>query len=60
MKQGDVILLVEDNIPRCNWPLGVINEVYPSSDGHIRKIQVRTVTSVLNRPVTKVVRLHRL
>ena len=59
VKQGDVILLVEDNIPRCNWPLGVINEVYPSSDGHIRKIQVRTVTSVLNRPVTKVVRLHR-
>ena len=59
VKQGDVILLVEDNAPRCNWPLGVINEVYPSSDGHIRKIQVRTVTSVLNRPVTKVVRLHR-
>ena len=59
VKQGDVVLLVEDNVLRCNWPLGVITEVDPSSDGHIRKIQFKTATSVLNRPVTKIVRLHR-
>ncbi|XP_061185158.1 uncharacterized protein LOC133193208 [Saccostrea echinata] len=41
LKDGDVVLLHDKESARNDWPVGIINRVFPSeSDGLIRKIQV--------------------
>ena len=56
---GDVILIVDENIVRNQWPLGVIMETLPSADGLVRKVRVRTSSSTYERPITKIVLVYR-
>lgn len=50
-KKGDVVIVKTDNKNRGTWPLAIVNEVYPGSDGVIRTVQLRTAKSMLERPV---------
>ena len=40
MKIGDIVLMVDDGLPRCQWKLGRIADVYPGSDNLVRKVKV--------------------
>ena len=51
---GDVVILQEDNIIPCKWPLGRVVEVYPGSDGLVRVVQVRTSSGTYQRLVSKI------
>jgi hypothetical protein len=33
---GDIVLIVDENYPRCSWPLGRITEVKSGKDGYVR------------------------
>jgi hypothetical protein len=33
LKLGDVVLLVDDDLPRNNWLLGRVISVFPGADG---------------------------
>ena len=57
IKQGDLVLIREDNTPRLTWPVGVIIEAIPSGDNIIRSCRVKVRNFDLIRPVQ---RLHRL
>ena len=57
IKDGDIVILVDENLPRSQWHLGKIEQVYPGSDGLVRKVKVRSGQSLLDRPVSKVVLL---
>ena len=50
---GDIVLIVDDHAPRCSWPMGKIIEVSRDNRGFVRSSQIKTKTSVLNRPITK-------
>ena len=50
---GSVVLVRDDNLSRLQWPLGLITETYPSTDGKIRSVKVKTATSEIVRPVQK-------
>ena len=52
-KKGDLVLLSCDNAPRSHWPMGRILETYPSNDGIVRKVKVKTPNSELIRPSGK-------
>ena len=52
---GDTVILVEENAPRCHWSLGRIVEVFVGSDGLVRSAKVRTSSTTVERPVTKLV-----
>ena len=41
VKKGSVVLLREDNIPRMNWPLGVIIDLFPGRDGIVSCVNVK-------------------
>ncbi len=62
-RKGDIVLVTEDDSPRNSWPMGVITEVYPCADGHVRKVQVKVTRSgqseprLYVRPITKLVAL---
>ena len=56
---NDIVLLLDENMPRSLWPLARVLEVYSNrKDGLVRSVKVRTRTSVLIRPVDKIVLLE--
>ena len=50
---GDLVLLVDENLPRNQWRLGRVKEAMRSSDGLVRKVRVKTQAGTLIRPITK-------
>ena len=53
VKVGDVCKLRSDSQPPCKWPLARVIEIYPGPDGHVRVVTLKTSTSTMKRPVTK-------
>lgn len=53
VKKGSVVLFKKDNVPRMSWPLGIITDLFPGSDGVVRFVNAKTVKGVLCRPVQK-------
>jgi hypothetical protein len=58
VKIGDLVLIVDENTPRNLWPLGIVDEVKFGRDSLVRSVRVRTRSTVLVRPVTKIVLLE--
>ncbi|XP_043222567.1 uncharacterized protein LOC122381883 [Amphibalanus amphitrite] len=52
---GDLVLVVDLSLPRLQWPLGRVAEVFPDASGHVRTVIVKTARSVLKRPINKLV-----
>ena len=46
-----IVLIRDDNLSRNEWKLGRIIETFPSKDGFIRSVLVKTPTSTLRRPI---------
>ena len=56
---GDVVLLLDETVPRGSWPLGRVLEVFPNqSDGLVRSVKLKTKSSILVRPIDKIVLLE--
>ena len=51
MKVGDVVL-VQDDAPRINWKLAVIEELIVGNDGLVRAAHIRTAQGKTNRPIS--------
>lgn len=51
---GDLVLLIDESAPRNSWPLGRITDTTRDSKGFVRKVRVKTQTSELERPITKI------
>ena len=53
LQVDDLVLVIKDDTPRGNWPVGRVTEVYHGSDGIVRSASVKIGSSVLKRPVAK-------
>ncbi|XP_055711452.1 uncharacterized protein LOC129806705 [Phlebotomus papatasi] len=53
IKIGDVVVVCDEQLPRNQWPLGRVEEVFPAPDGKIRSAMVRTRYGLYKRPVAK-------
>ena len=51
---GDLVLLIDANVKRCQWSMGKILKVYPGADGKVRSVNVKTTEGTYDRPITKV------
>ncbi|XP_018395608.1 PREDICTED: uncharacterized protein LOC108774094 [Cyphomyrmex costatus] len=51
---GDLVLLIEDNLPPMQWKLGRIEALHPGEDGVIRVATIRTSTGSFKRAVKKI------
>ena len=49
----DLVLVVDDAVPRSRWLLGRVSRVFPGEDLCVRTAEVKTKNSRLVRPVTK-------
>ena len=53
---NDIVLVLDKNLPRNRWSKGRVVEVFPSDDGLVRSVNVKTgPNTVLKRPVAKLV-----
>lgn len=50
---GDLILILNENTPRHQWPLGVIRKTNMGADGLVRSVDVQTKTGLYTRPINK-------
>lgn len=53
LREGDIVLVIDDRNPRGQWPLGVVTRVHPGPDGVTRTADVRHRGTELRRPVAK-------
>ncbi|GFW04299.1 integrase catalytic domain-containing protein [Trichonephila clavipes] len=51
---GDLVVLIEDNMPTFKWPLGRITEIYCGSDALIRVVKVKTQFGEYKRTISRV------
>lgn len=51
---GDIVLIVDDSAPRNSWLTGRIVQTLPDRRGLVRQVRIRTKTSYLDRPITKI------
>ena len=58
LAENDIVLIVDDNLPRNVWSLGRIIKTYPDAQGLVRSVSVQTKTSVYKRPITKLILLR--
>jgi len=49
----DVVILIDDSLPRNCWSLGRVVEVFPGRDDLVRSVRIKTSTSELTRPISK-------
>ena len=51
LRKDDVVIIVDPNARRSEWPLGRITEIFPGKDGLIRLVRVKTKDGEYMRPV---------
>uniref|UniRef100_A0A8D9BE06 Integrase catalytic domain-containing protein n=1 Tax=Cacopsylla melanoneura TaxID=428564 RepID=A0A8D9BE06_9HEMI len=54
---GDTVILIQDNLPVLQWPLGIVQDVFPGRDGITRVAVVKTKSGIFKRPVVKLCKL---
>ncbi|XP_016523021.1 uncharacterized protein LOC107835205 [Poecilia formosa] len=56
---GSVVVLKDSQVPRNEWPLGLITQVFPSKDDRVRKVEVKVAkadgSKMLVRPISEIV-----
>ncbi|XP_066961292.1 uncharacterized protein [Macrobrachium rosenbergii] len=50
---NDIVLCLDERLPRGTWPLGRVLRVILGSDGHVRRAEVKAQNGVYLRPVQK-------
>ncbi|XP_055597416.1 uncharacterized protein LOC129747298 [Uranotaenia lowii] len=54
IQEGDLVMVVDNNLPRNCWPRGRVIKAVPAHDGQVRRVTVQTLKGLLERPATKV------
>jgi hypothetical protein len=50
---GDIVLIIDSSAPRNSWAMGKVEKVHEGSQGFVRSVTVRTKTTTLERPISK-------
>ncbi|KAL4008603.1 hypothetical protein ACER0C_002455 [Sarotherodon galilaeus] len=61
LRVNDIVILQDDNAPRCKWKLALIVEAMESPDGKVRKVKLKTSETTFDRgkPLTRLIYLER-
>ena len=55
----DIVLVLDEKTPRSSWPLGRVLEVHANkNDVLVRSAKIKTTTSVMVRPISKMILLE--
>lgn len=51
---GNLVIIVDEAAPRNLWLTGRVVQAVPDKRGFVRQVRIKTRTSCLDRPITKV------
>ncbi|CAL1672294.1 unnamed protein product [Lasius platythorax] len=54
LREGSLVLVVDERYPPSKWPLGRIIQTHPGTDGQVRVVSIKTQSSIIKRPVVKI------
>lgn len=57
---GQVVLIVDPQLPRALWPVGTVMETLAGADGRIRIARVKVKEKTYTRPVVRLIPLPHL
>ncbi|XP_015120540.1 uncharacterized protein LOC107043522 [Diachasma alloeum] len=57
VKVGSLALLYDERFPPSKWPLARVTALHPGKDGLSRVVTIRTASTTLTRPISKLVLL---
>ena len=58
LRVGELVIMLKFHTHRLRWPLGLIQDVYPGKDRHMRSVLVTTLKGTYKRQITKMVSLE--
>ena len=58
IKIGDLVLMVDENRPRAQYPLALVSDVKKGRDNLVRSVSLRSRGKTYVRPVSKVIFLE--
>ena len=58
LQKGKLVLILDENRKRQEWPLAIIEELHEGRDGLTRAVTLRTAKGQLRRPIAKLVPLE--
>ena len=58
VKVGDIVLLMDKQREKAQWPLARVIQTFPGSDGLVRTVEVKTATGCYVRPVQRLCMLE--
>ena len=53
LKSGDIVLVVDETVPRGKWRMGRVSKTFPDHRGNVRVVEVKTQSGVIRRPIAK-------
>jgi len=53
IKEGALVLVIDERYPPAKWPLARVLQLHPGKDGLTRVVTLRTCTTIFKRPITK-------
>lgn len=57
IKEGDMVLVKEENTAPLQWPLGRIQKIYPEKDNLVRAADVLVKGKIYKRTIVKLAKL---
>ncbi|KYN15040.1 hypothetical protein ALC57_12744, partial [Trachymyrmex cornetzi] len=54
LKEGSLVLVLDERYPPAKWPLARVIKLHPSNDNLTRVVTVKTASTTFKRPVTKI------
>ncbi|KAK7918811.1 hypothetical protein WMY93_010095 [Mugilogobius chulae] len=57
---GQVVLIVDPQLPRASWPVGRVTQTHPGADGRVRTASVQVKDRTYLRPVARLILLPSL
>lgn len=58
IKEGDIVLVKDDNLPPRKWAMARVLQLHPGKDGYVRVTTLKTKTNIIKRPIVKLSQLH--
>lgn len=53
VKVGQLVLLREEKVPPCKWPVARVVEVYPGEDNQVRVVKLEKHKASIELPIPK-------
>ena len=55
LKEEDLVVVADENLPRNCWLKGVVSKTRPGADGQVRVAEIKTQNGTYIRPITRII-----